>query len=362
MSSASAAAATDCVCVTPPSKKGKIDNLFDADSDPELAGGRTSSPTSPFSLPVPMNPSLPGHASPGYASPGLSAEGSALLQAINSSLAPRFDTLGSRIDTANSQLAQVCHRMINIETKVDALDGRMTATEKSLEEVRHRTEILERKNASSSASSISADGGTGSAARPILRPLDWIPPAKRMVIVVGGFPKDTPKEHIVRKLREIIQPNAERGWRGEGVTDCYAPNFSSFGRIKFETCDDMWKFLKAFKGHKFNFNGKTLFHSIDKTTAEMDLSRKVSRALKRLRVCLIEKGLMQEESQREAFNRLVVADWDSGIVRYKKDDGTVHRLFELDRGSGILKVGDGAVSSGLNLRLAEMLPEINFGE
>ena len=361
MSSASAAAATDCV--TPPSKKGKIgDSLFDVDSDPDLAGGRISSPTSPFSLPVPMNTSLPGHASPGYASPGLSAEGSALLQAINSSLVPRIDTLGSRIDTANCQLAQMSHRMINIETTVNALDGRMTATEKSLEDVRHRTEILERKNASSTASSISADGGTGSAARPVMRPLDWTPPAKRMVIVVGGFPKDTPKEHIVRQLREIIQPNAERGWRGEGVSDCFAPNFSSFGRIKFETSDDMWKFLKAFKGHRFNLNGKILFHSIDKTTAEMDLSRKVSRSLKRLRVCLIEKGLMQEENQREDFNRLVVADWDAGIVRYKRIDGTIHRLFELDRGSGMLKVGDGAGSSGLNLRLAEMLPEINFGE
>ena len=304
-----------------------------------------------------MNTSLPGHASP-----GLSAEGSALLQAINSSLAPRFDTLGSRIDTANCQLAQMSHRMINIETTVNALDGRMTATEKRLEDVRHRTEILERKNASSTASSISADGGTESAARPILRPLDGTPPEKRMVIVVGGFPKDTPKEHIVRQLREVIQPNADRGWRGEGVSDCYAPIFSSFGRIKFETCDDMWKFLKAFKGHKFNFNGKVLFHSIDKTTAEMDLSRKVSRSLKRLRVCLIEKGLMQEENQREDFSRLVVADWDAGIVRYKRSDGTIHRLFELDRGSGMLKVGDGAGSSGLNLRLAEMLPEINFGE
>ena len=34
----------------------------------------------------------------------------------------------------------------------------------------------------------------------------------------------------------------------------------------------------------------------------------------------------------------------------------------MDRVSGLLKVGEGAISSGLNLRLAEMLPEINFGE
>ena len=201
--SSAAAAATDCA--TPPSKKGKIgDNLFDVDSDPDLASGRFSSPTSPFSLPGPMTSSLPGQMSP-----GLSAEGSALLQAINSSLGPRIDTLGSRIDTAKSQLASMSHRMINIESAVNSLDGRMSATEKSLEDVRHRTEALERKNLSSTASSISADGGTGSA-RQVLRPVDWTPPSKRTIIVVGGFTKDTPKEHIIRQLREIILP-ARRG-------------------------------------------------------------------------------------------------------------------------------------------------------
>ena len=92
-----------------------------------------------------------------------------------------------------------------------------------------------------------------------LRPIDWTPLAKRMIIVVGGFPKDTPKEHIVRQLRDITLPDAARGWRGEGVSDCFAPNFSSFGRIKFESCEFMWQFLKAFKGHRFMFNGKVLF-------------------------------------------------------------------------------------------------------
>ena len=344
-SAAAAAAATAPDCATPPSKKGKIgDNLFDVDSDPDLAPGRFSSPASISSLPGQMT------------SPRLSVEGSALLQAINSSLGPR-------IDTANSQLASMNHRMINIESAVSSLDGRMSATKRGLEDVRHRTEALERRNFSASnASSFSiADGGTGSA-RQALRPLDWTPPAKRTIIVVGGFPKDTPKEHIIRQLRDIINPDIARGWRGEGVADCFAPNFSSFVRIKFESSDFMWQFLKAFKGHRFTFNGKILLHSIEKTSAEMDLSRYVSWSLKRLRVCLIEGGLVREETQRHDFNRLVVADWDSGIVRFKRDDGSIHLLFELDRGSGLLKVGDGAVSSGLNLRLAEMLPEINFGE
>ena len=265
-------------CATPPSKKGRTgDDLFDVDSDPDLAPGRFSSPVSMSSTPV-------------QATMGLSVESSALLQAINNSL-------GSRIDTANNQLASMNHRMINIESAVTSLDGRVSSTEKCLEEVRKRTEALEQRNHSSMASSSSvANGGTGSAVRHVLRPNDWTPPAKRVIIVVGGFPKDTPKEHIIRQLRDIVRPDATRGWHGEGVSDCFAPNFSSFGRIKFENSDFMWQFLKAFKGHRFMFNGKVLFHSIDKTPAEMDLSRKVSRALKRLRVCLVEGGLLREEA------------------------------------------------------------------
>ena len=131
-------------CATPRSKKGKIgDDLFDVESDPDLALGRFTSPVSMSSTLGQMT------------SYGLSVESSALLQAINSSL-------GSRIDTANSQLASMNHRMINIESAVTSLDGRVSSTEKCLEEVRKRTEALEKRNHSSAASSTSvSDGGTG---------------------------------------------------------------------------------------------------------------------------------------------------------------------------------------------------------
>ena len=72
--------------------------------------------------------------------------------------------------------------------------------------------------------------------------------------MVGGFPKDTLKEHIIRQLWEIILPDVVRGWREGGVSDCFAPNFSSVGRVEFENRKFMWKFLKAFKGHRFMLN------------------------------------------------------------------------------------------------------------
>ena len=52
---------------------------------------------------------------------------------------------------------------------------------------------------------------------------------------------------------------------------------------------------------------------------------------------------------------LPVAFSDTKLLRLKQNGGSAHRLFELDRGSGALKVRDEAASSGLALRLPEML-------
>ena len=59
-----------------------------------------------------------------------------------------------------------------------------------------------------------------------------------------------------------IHQRMRRGDGGDkGVSDCFAPNFSSCGLIKFESSEFM---LKTFRGHRFMFNGNVLFHNIDK--------------------------------------------------------------------------------------------------
>ena len=68
------------------------------------------------------------------------------------------------------------------------------------------------------------------------------------------------------------------------------------------------------------FNGKLLFHSIDKTPAEMDLSRKVSRSLKRLRVCLVE-----------FTNVLAESDLNQAIPVHELLGAHVKRLKQLER-------------------------------
>ena len=42
------------------------------------------------------------------------------------------------------------------------------------------------------------------------------------------------------------------------------------GKIDFDTSENMWAFLKKYKGKKFTFKSKELFHKVDQTKAEQD--------------------------------------------------------------------------------------------
>lgn len=113
---------------------------------------------------------------------------------------------------------------------------------------------------------------------------NWVLQARREVIVVGGFLPDTERHVIVDQLKTMVLADPGRGWTGAGVVDCYAPGqFGCIGKIKFTNPDRLWALLKAFKGYKFSWQGRLLFHSIEKTMAEQELSRRVSRAAKIIR-------------------------------------------------------------------------------
>ena len=122
----------------------------------------------------------------------------------------------------------------------------------------------------------------------------------------------------------------------------------------------MWRFLKIHRGQKFTVKDKTLLHSIDKTSVEQNTSRRVSRANRILLEFLVVVGeLSSLDGKKERANYMVARDWDTGTVRYKKS-GEVYRIFEMDKSTGMLKVGQGAAMSGLTMRFAEQLPSINF--
>ena len=277
----------------------------------------------------------------------LSAESQALLQAINRSLGSRLDNLASTVRVIDNKVTEVGNRVDNHD--------------RDIKELIRRTEALERGSAGSVSSG--GDGGTGSISRGPLRPPGWTPPAKRNIIVVGGFPADTERDIIVRHLREFSGPHPREpdGWDGRGVEDCYAPEYSSFGRIRFASSEHMWRFLKHHKGRKFQYDGRNLFHSIDKTPAEQELSRKVARAQQQLVTFLVDTGKLQAEPTRDDIRKMVAADWDIGMIRFKGENG-VSRIFETDRQTGMMKIGSSAQASGLEMRFAESLQYINYGE
>ena len=127
------------------------------------------------------------------------------------------------------------------------------------------------------------------------RRADWIPPARRDCVVVGGFPLDTEKDVIVAALRGFVSPNAVKKWDGVGAKDVVSKQFSTSGEIIFENSGHMWRFLKACKGTRFHHEGRKLFHSVDKTVEEQQLSRRVSRVVRVVTEKFSEKGLLGEE-------------------------------------------------------------------
>lgn len=76
------------------------------------------------------------------------------------------------------------------------------------------------------------------------------PPVGPRRLVVGGSSTDTDRAIIVWHLQEfsVPHPNDPNGWVGRGVEDCCSPEYSLFGRSRFEISEHMWRFLKHRKG------------------------------------------------------------------------------------------------------------------
>lgn len=182
---------------------------------------------------------------------------------------------------------------------------------------------------------------------------------------MGGFPFDTEKHEVLKTLQTITSPGSGTGsrWNGLGVKDPQPPcEFGMTGKILFNTSDDMWRFLKDHKGMKLNYGQATLFHGIDKYEDDREVSRKTSRALKLCKQYLVEKGMLEAEASKEGVKKVLMGDWDMGIVRTRTPSGDIVRVFEKPRDSDLYRVAAGAATLGWDMRFAEQLAEINYGD
>ena len=77
----------------------------------------------------------------------------------------------------------------------------------------------------------------------------WVPPAKRVVVVVGSFSKGTPKEHIIRTIREATQENEGSRMAQRMSAPLYSQCSADSNSATLSTCGSFWKSVLARQEH-----------------------------------------------------------------------------------------------------------------
>jgi hypothetical protein len=180
-------------------------------------------------------------------------------------------------------------------------------------------------------------------------PMQFVPINKRNIIFVGNFPARTERDDIVTKLNEMCAPYKD------DVLDCFTTRkLTNFGKIKFKNSDAMWKYIKGTKAVKWTFEDKDLISSIDKTTDEVSLSKRVSKAVRLLKAKAEEVGIPKEDIKKH-----VDADWNIGTIMVKENITLKYKVvFEKPKGQERLIVAEGA-SNPWGLVLADIIDDIN---
>ena len=127
-------------------------------------------------------------------------------------------------------------------------------------------------------------------------------------VVLGGFPRDTEKQEMVKLITSNIITSEM-----QGVEEVYGYRSGSIGFVRFETTKHMWDFLKCYNSKaKAKIAEKDIWAAVSKSPAE----RKKAKALSRCKRALIEVGLVQPEQVRVDYsgglvfaNRVCIAEW-----------------------------------------------------
>ena len=221
----------------------------------------------------------------------------AAINAQSTQMNTRFNTLETNLTNQVSALdKKTTERFDVVQSQADNTAKLLKDTISDLEKTKKEfTEFKEGK----SNNVYSVSGGSGSVSRD-----DFVPISKRKVVFVGGWPEGGERADIEATLKDLTKECKD------SVAEVWATKrVGGSGKIKFLTNDDMWAFLKAHKGVRFNYNGKPLFHSIDKTSSELDLSGKVAKAVRAIKEHLVSNGVKMEDTKQ-----WIEADYNIGRV------------------------------------------------
>ncbi|CAK0906972.1 unnamed protein product, partial [Prorocentrum cordatum] len=239
---------------------------------------------------------------------GLGREAAAMVNAIKAALNPVCSSIRRDVENVRTQLMNMSLKVDLMTTRMDSL-SRVDKTDKNVQDLMSRTAALEQGGVTSNSS---------------VKEEMWEVPE-----VVG----------LVAVTRDIYTPGP----------------FASFGKIKFISSQNMWTFLKALQGHKFQFQGNNLFHHIDSTEDETHVSKRTSAARNVVAKHLQEPSALGLNPTRNDILHAVPCDWDGVIVRFRSRDGQTTRRYEASRSTGLFEVSSQAGAAALNLRYAQHL-------
>ena len=213
--------------------------------------------------------------------PGLqqSSEANAVVAAINGALAPRLGGIQGPMGMLAGQMTSLKCNVVQLSAQAQHHDQGTSECERQLKDT-----TAGRSTGSGAASSAASSETHPELARGLA---PCIPKNQSTVPLVGGFAHDTERDVICDKLREIFGQE-------QGVKDWWTPGkVGSVGKVSFHTNDHAWTFLREYKGRKFSHGSKQLRHTWDRPKEEGLLSKRVSLAIRALRIRVVERSFLE---------------------------------------------------------------------
>ncbi len=142
---------------------------------------------------------------------------------------------------------------------------------------------------------------------------------RRRLVCLGGFPRNTDRSVITAEMEEIKISVP-------GIVATSVPGeYSTRGRLVFESNARAWDMMKQMRGRKFQatVNGANhiLWHGFDKSPSEQMMTKRVSLVVKACKLMLTEAGVIQQGMDFDAIRKQILdADYDNGYIWLKRHE------------------------------------------
>lgn len=248
-----------------------------------------------------------------------------MLAMMNHTVAAQISPLTSQMQAMTFQINQVGGAIQQVKTTVDEHAKRLDQVDRELAQLR----------AGGSGGSANAPsqtgGGGGQAPYAVGSASGWrsgppVPKAQRTVVIVGGFPPEGEREVVERAAAEISA-------QIPGVQSAFAVGRRpSVFKMRFESASLMWEFMRARRGRRLEFEGRTLWHTVEKDPEERLVAKRVSNLIGKLRTAT---GLEPAEFK----GKFPDTDYDRGIIFIKdaSSPSGARRLFAIPKNGKMME-------------------------